>query len=152
MITKTTPGGLVTRPDKEILSEVLEKTIKMDMLVNARIRDYFDLEVKFDDNNNVLNQTKIEKFGKFFFMGLGANKKLNILKEIMGEQVARIENFQKKFLRIYEIRDIFAHHPIPKKTSQKWLADFEKITWEELYEEHKELCKEIIPVLGSLSK
>lgn len=142
-----------TRPDKNLLHEVLEKTINLDYLTNSIIRDYFDLEVKFDKNNNVTNLDEINNFGKFIFMEMGAVTKLNLLKEIRKRlaesEKIEIEDFDRKFIRIYEIRNIFAHSPIPKNKSKVWLATPEEISWEELHKEHKDLCDEIIPILMS---
>jgi len=140
-----------TRPNKDILAEVLDKTIELDYLINRIVRDYFGLDVQFDENNNVKNMEKLSNFSDFFSLDMGANKKLKIInklrKELSGEEKMKIENFDNKFLRIYEIRNIFAHSKLPKKTDKKWLANPEEISWEEIHKEHDMLCDEIIPAL-----
>src|SRR3989344_2696885 len=140
-----------TRPNKELLHEVLEKTIQLDYQINNIIRDYFNLGVKFDKENRVINIDKINNFGKFIFIEMGAGTKLRILKEIrkslQEDEKIDIKNFDNKFLRIYDIRNIFAHSPLPKKSGKEWLATPEEISWEELHQEHKELIDEIIPIL-----
>lgn len=139
-----------SRPDGPTLSEVLDRTIELDYLVIRRIRDYFDLRLKFDDKYKVINMAKISNFSDLF-LDMGASKKLKILKELrkelLEEETTKIEKFEEKFLRVYEIRNIFAHSKIPKETDKKWLAEPEKITWRELNQQHKELCGEIIPAL-----
>jgi len=139
------------RPKDSILSEVLDRTIELDYIIIGIVRDYFDLNPKFDKDHKITNITKISNFSDFFFLDLGAYKKLKILKKLMGElsedEKTKIEKFDSKFLRIYEIRNIFAHSKIPKETDKKWLAEAEKISWEELNIEHKELCEELIPML-----
>ena len=141
-------GKYWVRPEDSILSEVLDRTIDLDYLIINIIRDYFDLRPKFDDKYKVINMAKISNFSDLF-LDMGAYKKLKILKELrkelLDEETTKIEKFENKFLRIYEIRNIFAHSKIPKETDKKWLAEPEKITWEELNQEHKELCEEIIP-------
>ena len=139
------------RPDKIILSEVLDRTIDLDYLVARIIREYFDLHLKFDENHEVTNFTKIDNFSNFFLLEMGAHRKWKIIeelrKELPEEEKIDIEKFREKFLRIFEIRNIFAHSKIPKKTDKRWFAEPEKISWEELHKEHKELCEEITPVL-----
>ena len=94
---------------------------------------------------------KMANFNDFFFLELGAYSKLKILKrlrkELPDDEKTETKKFDDKFLRIYEIRNIFAHSKIPKETGKEWFAEPEKISWEELNSEHKELCEEILPIL-----
>src|SRR3989344_4535991 len=140
------------RPNKELLSEVLDKTIDLDYLILRIIKKYFDLDLKFNKNNEVINIDKISNFSNIF-MEMGANTKLNLLKEIRKElpqdKKIEVKDFDNKFRRIYDIRNIFAHSKIPKISSKRFLADPEKISWEELYEEHKKVCKEIYSLLSN---
>jgi len=140
-----------TRPKDSLLSEVLDRTIDLDHIIINIIKDYFNLHPKFDKDNKITNMAKIANFSNFFFLNMGAYKKLKILKELrkglLEEEITKIEKFDEKFLRVYEIRNIFAHSKIPKETDKKWLADPEKISWDELNQEHKELCEEIFPML-----
>jgi hypothetical protein len=134
------------RPNKELLSEVLDKTIDLDYLILKIIKKYFDLDLKFNENNVVTNYDKIINFSNLF-METGANTKLNLLKEIRkglsGDKKTEVKDFDNKFRRIYDIRNIFAHSKLPKISSKKFLADPEKVSWEELHEEHKKVCQEI---------
>ncbi|MEK6855592.1 MAG: hypothetical protein AABX66_00365 [Nanoarchaeota archaeon] len=144
-------GKYYTRPDKTILSEVLDRTIELDYLINSIIREYFDLYLKFDESNKITNMTEISNFSDFFSLDMNAYKKLKILKilrkELPEDEQMSVDNFDNKFLRIFEIRNIFAHSKIPKKTDKKWLGNIEEVSWEELNIEHKKICDEIIPVL-----
>ena len=119
--------------------------------MNSIIRDYFDLDIKIDKDNKIINLDKISDFSDFFFLELGASKKLKILKKLIRElpedETTKIENLDNKFRRIYEIRNIFAHSMLPKETDKKWLAEPEKISWEQLGKIHKELCEELIIML-----
>lgn len=137
-----------TRPKETILSEVLDRTIELDYTIVSIIRKYFYLEPKLDDKYRIINATKISIFSDFF-LDMGAYRKLKTLKELRKElpeeETTKIEDFDNKFMRIYEIRNIFAHSKIPKETDKKWLAEPEKITWDELNREHKKLCQEIMP-------
>lgn len=140
------------RPNKELLSEVLDKTIDLDYLILRMIKRYFDLDLKFNKNNEVINIDKISNFSNIF-MEMGVNTKLNLLKEIRKElpqdKKIEVKDFDNKFRRIYDIRNIFAHSKLPKISSKKFLADPEKISWKELYEEHKKVCEEIYSSLLS---
>ena len=139
------------RPNKDLLHEVLEKTINLDMLVFRIIRKYFDLELKLNESHQVVNLEKIENFTKFFLSEMGSLSKFQILEKIETEQAktqsSKLEKLKTNFLRIYEIRNIFAHHPVPKKSTKKYLATPEEISWEELHEKHKKLCEEITSAL-----
>lgn len=140
-----------TRPKSSILSEVLDRTIDIDYLIINIIRDYFDLEVKIDDKNKIVNLDKISNFSDFFFLEMGSYKKLRILKKIREElpkdEITEVQKLDNKLLRVYEIRNIFAHSKLPKKTDKKFLAEPESISWEELDTEHKEICEEITLML-----
>lgn len=140
-----------TRPKSFLLSEVLDRTIEIDYMINDIIRNYFDLGIKFGKDNEITNLDKISNFSDFFFLELGAFKKLKILKkaikDIDEDETTMVENLDNKFLRIYEIRNIFAHSKLPKETDKKWLAEPEKISWEELGNEHKALCEELTLML-----
>jgi|GEM_PF-5760712 len=140
-----------TRPKDFLLSEVLDRTIEIDYMINGIVRDYFNLGIKFDKDNRIINLDKIASFSDFFFLDLGASKKLKLLKkareDLSEDEITDVEKLGNKFLRVYEIRNIFAHSKLPKETDKKWLAEPEKVSWEELADEHKELCEELTLIL-----
>lgn len=137
---------------KELLHEVIIRTIKLDNLSNQIIRMAFGLDLKWGGKNDstILNQNEINRFNNFFLENLGASSRANLLLEIVEdiiqykkEELKPCKDFKNKLINFYKIRNIFAHNLFPKGLNGYTKLDSSVPHWIELNRQHKELYEEL---------
>ena len=148
--------------DREILSNVIIRTIEMDNLINEIVTTGFGISPDYgisepyehftDEEECVfLNESEINCFEDLVLPQLGSSTKLKIIKNV-GEKVdvpseeevlPKIKDLDGKFRRFYQIRNIFAHRITPLR--RDWEEENkDKIRWKKLHDEHEKLHKELI--------
>lgn len=147
------------RAPEKMLHEVIINTIALDNVINNLIRTYFGIQpywgepVGVDEEGEIdfelLNELKIEKFDRYFLKELGASSKSRMIMEIIKDEcrvsIFLPKDFEKKLLKLYKIRNIFAHSLYPKHPNKNELPNYvpSDAKWEELHAEHVELFKEL---------
>lgn len=144
---------------KDLLYEVIIKTIEIDNLSNRIIRDFFGLELEFggqEENYRILNADEINNFNEFFLENLGASSRADLLLKII-EQIKKnskergteCKDFKKKLIDFYKIRNIFAHNIYPKDLKGITRLESSEPHWIPLDKQHKELYEELKEFLWS---
>ena len=138
---------------KDLLHEVIFKTIELENLSNRIIRNFFDLELKFggeDENYKILNAEKINLFNEFFLENLGASSRADLLLKVIKdtyknneEELLQCKNFKNKLIDFYKIRNIFAHNIYPKDLKGRTRLESSQPYWIELHKQHKALYEEL---------
>jgi len=138
---------------KDLLHEVIIRTIEIDNLSNEIIRIAFGLDIEFggeEDNYQVLNLKEINRFNRFFLENLGSSSRADLLLKIVEDiygynkiEMFKIGDFKKKLIDFYKIRNIFAHNIYPKDLKGFTRLESSKPLWGELSKRHKELFIEI---------
>ena len=138
---------------KDLLHEVIVRTIEFDNMSNDIIRTAFGLELKWDpnpDNHAPVNLNDISKFNRFFLEGLGSSSRAELLMEIIDETCEynkcdkiSCKDFKNKLINFYKIRNIFAHNIYPKDLKGFTRIDTIEPPWGELNSQHKILFEEI---------
>ena len=144
---------------KDLLHEVIIRTIEIDNLSNEIIRIVFGLELNFDgeaNNWNPTNLKEINRFNKLFLEGLGSSSRADLLLKIVEdiceynkEDMVKVGNFKKKLIDFYKIRNIFAHNIYPKDLKGFTRLESSEPLWGELNKQHEELAKELRKFLYS---
>ena len=144
---------------KDLLHEVIIRTIEFDNLSNGIIREAFGLELDFageEDNYKPTNLQEIYRFNKFFLESLGSSSRaellLNIVEDICKsnkEQKKECTNFKNKLIDFYKIRNLFAHNLYPKDLKGFTRLESSEPHWNTLNKKHKELFEELKEFLGS---
>lgn len=138
---------------KDLLHEVIIRTIEIDNLSNEIIRVAFGLELDWGSGGEPYrpkNLKEINRFNKFFLEGLGSSSRAELLLKIVEdicahnkEVVAECKNFKDKLINFYKIRNIFAHNIYPKDLKGFTRLESSEPLWGELNEKHKVLRSEI---------
>lgn len=137
---------------KDLLHEVIIRTIEIDNLSNEIIRIAFGLEIEWggEHGSTPLNLKEINRFNKFFLENFGSSSRaellLGIVKDICQDNkknIIKIGDFKKKLVDFYKIRNIFAHNIYPKDLKGFTRLESSEPLWEELNEQHKKLFEEI---------
>ena len=138
---------------KELLHEVIMRTIDIDNVSNKIIRKYFGLDLKFGDEKNnwrPLNMNKIFRFNESFLVNFGASSRANLLFEILKEinqsnkeELKPEGDFKGNLIEFYKIRDIFAHNIFPKDLKGITRLESSEPYWGELSKQHLELYKNL---------
>jgi len=144
---------------KDLLYEVIIRTIEIDNLSNEIIRIAFGLDLDFsgeEDNYQPLNLKEINRFNMFFLEEFGASSRADLLLEIVKdiceynkEEMVKIGDFKKKLIEFYKIRNIFAHNLYPKDLKGFTRLESSTPHWIELNKQHKELYEELKKFLYS---
>lgn len=131
------------KTEEELLFDIITNTIKIDNFISDEIKDSLGLEediesIGFDE----YEITNAEQMGLFYTImeNIGASTKIKLLKKILGVEFKGLKNFENKLLRLYKIRNKFAH-----SISITYSKDNVKIKkdLEELHKEHTKLYEEI---------
>jgi hypothetical protein len=146
---------------KELLHEVIMRTIDIDNISNKIIRKSFGLDLKFGeekDNWKPLNLSKIFRFNEFFLVNFGASSRANLLLEIINEvnqhnkeELKTNKDFKNKLIKFYKIRDIFAHNIYPKDLKGITRLESSIPHWIELNKQHLELYGELREFLTKMA-
>jgi hypothetical protein len=138
---------------KDLLHEVIIRTIEIDNLSNEIIRVAFGLELDFggeEENWQPLNLKEINRFNKFFLEGLGSSSRAELLLNVVEDickynkiEMVKIGDFKKKLIDFYKIRNIFAHNIYPKDLKGFTRLESSEPLWGELNNQHKQLFEEI---------
>ena len=138
---------------KDLLHEVIIRTIEIDNLSNEIIRIAFGLELDFageEENWQPLNLKEINRFKKFFLEGLGSSSHADLLLKIVEDigqynktKIIKIGDFKKKLIDFYKIRNIFDHNIYPKDLKGFARLESSEPLWGELNQQHKQLFEEI---------
>ncbi len=137
---------------KDLLHEVIVRTIEFDNFSNSLIREAFGLEIEWGGENQStpINLKEINRFNKFFLEQLGASSRAELLLNIVDDickfnkdKKVNCADFKGKLIEFYKIRNIFAHNLYPKdlKGFTRWETD--EPHWIPLNKRHKELYKEL---------
>lgn len=131
---------------KDLLHEVIIRTIEITNLSNRIIRSYFGMELKFggeEENWRILNADELNNFNYYFLENLGASYRAELLLEIK-EELKECSNFRNKLIDFYKLRNKFAHKLYPEGLdgrSKIW--DSSAPDWKALNEQHKALYEEL---------
>ncbi len=137
---------------KELLHEVIIRTIELDNLSNEIIRVDFGLEIDWggEHDSTPLNFKEINRFKTFFLDNLGSSSRADLLSEIVEEiikynkeELKPCKDFKNKLINFYKIRNIFAHNLYPKGLDGYTKLDSSTPYWGKLNDEHKELYDEL---------
>jgi len=138
---------------KDLLHEVIMRTINIDNISNQIIRKSFGLDLKFGEEKNngkPLNLNRIFRFNEFFLVNFGASSRANLLLEIIKEINRHNEgelkpngDFKSKLIKFYKIRDVFAHNIYPKDLKGVTRLESSTPHWIELNKQHLELYEEL---------
>ncbi|MDO8528739.1 MAG: hypothetical protein Q7S06_02505 [Nanoarchaeota archaeon] len=150
---------------KELLHEIIMRTIEIDNISNKIIRESFGLDLKFGDekdNCKPLNMNRIFRFNEFFLVNFGASSRADLLFEIIKEinkqnkEELRPEgDFKGDLIKFYKIRDIFAHNLYPKDLKGITRLESSEPYWGELNKQHLELynkLKEFLTKMASIKQ
>ena len=143
---------------KDLLHEVIIRTIELDNLSNQIIRVAFGLDLKWGGKNDsiLLNQNEINRFKNFFLDNLGSSSRADFLCEIVSdiinnkEKLKLCKDFKNKIINFYKIRNIFAHNLYPRGLDGYTKLDSSVPHWIELNKQHKELYEELKTFLYQL--
>ncbi len=133
---------------KEFTDEVISDTIMFDSVLRWLFWEYFEIK---PEPNNPKRETQIERFDRYFMDQMGASSKLGLLKEVLEDLYPGIiypNDFENKFLEFHKLRNIFAHSMFPREVNQKTPYVSRTGSWEELYQRHQELYKELVSFVG----
>lgn len=136
---------------KDLLHEVMIKSIEITNLSNRIIRSYFGMELKFggeEEGWRVLNGNELNRFNDYFLENFGASSRADLLLEIK-EELKKCKNFKNKIINFYKIRNIFAHNIYPKDLKGMTRLESSTPHWIELNKQHDELYKELKDSLES---
>lgn len=146
---------------KELLHEVIMRTIDIDNISNKIIRKSFGLDLKFrekKDNWKPLNLNRIFRFNEFFLVNFGASPRANLLLKIIKEinqhnkeELKPNGDFKKKLIKFYKIRNIFAHNIYPKDLKGVTRLESSTPHWIELNKQHLELYGELKEFLTKMA-
>ncbi len=138
---------------KELLHEVIMRTIDIDNISNKIIRKSFGLDLKFggeENNFKPLNLGRIFRFNKFFLGNFGSSSRADLLLEIIKEinkhnkeELKLCKDFKNKLITFYEIRNIFAHNLYPKDLKGVTRLESSEPHWIKLDKQHLELYGEL---------
>ena len=137
---------------KDLLYEIIIRTIEFDNLSNEIIRTAFGLELDSGhEENNWMpeNLIEISRFNKFFLENLGSSSRaellLNIVEDIRksNKKMKKCTNFKNKLMDFYKIRNIFAHNLYPKDLKGFTRLESSEPHWSILNKQHKELFDEL---------
>lgn len=143
---------------KDLLYEVIIRTIELNNLSNKIIRTAFGLDLDFggeEDNWIVLNAKEIDRFNEFFLDNFGSSSRAELLLKIVNDITKNKEgfkpciDFKNKLIKFYKIRNIFAHNLYPKDLQGKTRLESSTPHWIELNKQHKELYDELKEFLMS---
>lgn len=145
---------------KELLHEVIIRTIELDNLSNQIIRISFGLDLDWEPEENsavLLNAKEIKRFTDFFLDNLGASSRADLLSDIVDDIIKKdqkefkpCKDFKNKLIKFYKIRNIFAHNLYPKGLDGYTKLDSAVPHWIELNNRHKELYEELKTFLYQL--
>ena len=123
--------------------EVITNTIRFDNCMRYKIRESMNIRADLDNEGEIIYTKDLESFD-MMYEELGSSTKLKIFKKIIKEEgVSTLKDFDNITRRLYEIRNIFAHHIFPKKSLKDKNKD-PKEKFAELYTEHKRLSDELM--------
>jgi len=137
---------------KDLLHEVIVRTIEFDNISNEIIRTAFGLEIEWGGENESIptNLNEINRFNKFFLENLGSSSRaellLNVVEDICKtnkEEVAKCKDFKNKLINFYKIRNIFAHNIYPKDLQGFTRLESSEPHWNILAKQHEELFNEL---------
>jgi len=135
---------------KDLLHEVILRTIEINNLSNQIIRHAFDLDLKFEKEPpyRFLNANEINRFNSYFLDNLGASSRAELLLEIVADITSKKElklcsDFKNKLIDFYKIRNIFAHNYYPKDLKGMTRLESSEPHWIELNKQHTELFGEL---------
>lgn len=143
---------------KDLLHEVIIRTIEVDNLSNNIIRTAFGLEIDRggEDGSMPLNLKEIYRFNEYFLENFGSSPRADLLLEIVKdiceynkEEQKICKDFKGKLIEFYKIRNIFAHNIYPKDLKGKTKLDSSVPHWIELNRRHNELFVELRAFLQS---
>ncbi len=143
---------------KDLLHEVILRTIEFDNLSNEIIRTAFGLEIEWggEENSEPQNINELNMFKDYFLDNLGSSSRADILSDIVddlikgGNRELKIcKDFKGKVIKFYKIRNIFAHNIFPKGLDGYTKLDSKEPYWGELSKQHKELYSELREFLWS---
>jgi len=161
---------MVIKKIADMRHEVLDNTIKLELMLEDIIQtamgfepDYQEIEGEYGELEVVVdNEKDIRRFRKFFLEKLSLEKKFDVVKSIIKEDLKKSvpTNIWQNAKRLREIRNIFAHTLAPKypyrpKTIGMVASDYDCLIkdiegWEELYEEHTKLFGIINEIITNL--
>src|SRR3989344_423677 len=133
---------------KDLLHEVVLRTIELDNLSNQIIRVALGLDLKWGGKyeSELLNQKELNRFKTFFLDNLGSSSRAELLSEIVEdidkskkEKFTECKNFRNKLIDFYKIRNIFAHNYYPKDLKGMTRLESVEPHWIPLNTQHKEL-------------
>ncbi len=135
---------------KDLLHEVILRTIEINNLSNRIIRRAFDLDLKFEEEPpyRFLNANEINRFNSYFLDNLGASSRAELLLEIVGDitnkkELKSCSDFKNKLIDFYKIRNIFAHNYYPKDLKGVTRLESSTPHWIELNKQHQGLFEEL---------
>jgi len=144
---------------KNLLHEVIMRTLEINNLSNVIIRNSFGLSLKFggkEENYRILNANELNRFNDFFLENFGASSRAELLLEIMkdfckynNQEPKPCKNFKNKLIDFYKIRNIFAHNIYPKDLKGMTRLESAEPHWIPLNNQHKELYDELKKFLVS---
>lgn len=135
---------------KDLLHEVIIRTIEFDNLSNSLIREAFGLEIEWGGENQStpINLKEINRFNKFFLEQLGSSSRAELLINIVDDickngKKKECSDFKGKLIDFYKIRNIFAHNLYPKDLKGFTRLESEEPHWIPLNKQHKGLFEEL---------
>jgi len=137
---------------RDLLHEVILRTIELDNLSNQIIRVALGLDLKWGGKSGfeLLNQKELNRFKIYFLDNLGSSSRAELLSEIVDDiiqsnkkELKLCKGFKNKLIDLYKIRNIFAHNYYPKDL--KGITRLESVEphWIPLNKQHKELYEEL---------
>lgn len=142
---------------KDLLHEVIVRTIEFDNFSNSIIRTAFGLELDFageEDNYRPTNLNEINRFNRFFLEQLGSSSRAELLLNIVDDicksnkdKKLNCTDFKGKLIEFYKIRNIFAHNLYPKDLNGFTRLESNDPHWIPLNKRHKELYQELYDFL-----
>lgn len=139
---------------KDLLHEVIMRSLDITNLSNRIIRSYFGMELKFggeEENWRILNANELNNFNDFFLENLGASSRADLLLEIKKE-LKEHKDFKNKLIDFYKIRNIFAHNIYPKDLKGMTRLESSTPHWIPLNKQHIELYGELKGFLEPIIK
>jgi len=134
---------------KDLLYEVIIRTIEFDNLCTDLILTSFGLEAEYL-GRKITNLKEILRFEDFFMENMGSMSKANVLLEIVKDtiefhkmNIKPLKDFKGKIVKFYKIRNIFAHNLYPRRLDRKRHPNLKVPNWEELAKRHQELYEEL---------